>query len=195
MAMRPHVGPIADLVRAARAGDLDAWAAVVDDFQGVAVGLVGGWTGDWTIAEDVAQDAFVTAFEHLDELVDPQAFPAWFTRIVRSAMTRHLRRERRASLVSDRDDPAVVDPAEVVVTDDESSRLRTAVESLPEHERAVIALHYLGGLLYPQVGELLGIGVSAAKKRAASGRRHLKALLPAPLDALRSARRLPTPRL
>jgi len=179
---------IAERVRRAQAGDVGAWATIVEEFQDVAAGLAASWSGDWSISEDVAQDAFVTAFLHLQELVDPQAFPAWFMRVVRSATTRHLRRERRGFLASSSNGGDVVDPADSVVSNDESRRLRGAVESLPAHERAVIALHYLADLPYAEVAELLGISVSAAKKRSFSARRHLEELLPMSLDALSSSR-------
>src|SRR5947207_3349041 len=88
---------IAELVSRAQVGDADARAALVEEFQGVAIGLAAGWAGDGGSAQDIAQDAFVTAFEHLGELVDPQAFPAWFVRIVRSEAQRHVRRAGRFS--------------------------------------------------------------------------------------------------
>ena len=186
--MNERTVPVADLVRRARAGDLDAWSALVTEFQDVAAGLAAGWSGDWTVAEDVAQDAFVSAFLHLDDLADPQAFPAWFKQVVHSATTRRLRGERRTSARPAADDPIAADPQDVVAARDEAQRLHRAVESLPEHERAVIALHYLARLPYPNVAELLGISVAAAKKRGLSARRRLKEQLPMAVDALSSAR-------
>jgi RNA polymerase sigma factor (sigma-70 family) len=181
---------IAELVSRAQVGDADARAALVEEFQGVAVGLAAGWAGDGGSAQDIAQDAFVTAFEHFGELVDPQAFPAWFVRIVRSEAQRHVRRAARFSAraweVGETDG---ADPAEVVVSGDESQRLRAAVESLPEHERRVVALHYLAGFSYPQVAEVLGISVSAAKKRAFSARGRLRELLPSAVGTLATVRR------
>jgi RNA polymerase sigma factor (sigma-70 family) len=186
--MNEHQVPIAELVRRARAGDLDSWSSLVAEFQDVAAGLVAGWCGDWTIAEDVAQDAFVAAFLHLEDLRDPQAFPAWFKQIVHSAMTRHLRREVRVSSSPPWPNETGPDPIDAVATADDAQQLHHAIESLPEHERAVIALHYLADLPYPKVAELLGIGVSAAKKRGLSARRRLQELLPMAVDAFSSAR-------
>jgi RNA polymerase sigma-70 factor (ECF subfamily) len=182
--------PIAELVSRAQAGDRDAWTALVAEFADVATGLAFGWSGDRTAADDIAQDAFVTAFERLGDLVDPQAFPAWFITVVRSAASRQTRRDARAFPTST--SPAAAasdpDPLDHVVADDEAARLRDAVEHLPDHERSVIALHYLAGLPYARVAVLLGIGVSAAKKRAFSGRRRLKELLPSSVATLAAAR-------
>jgi RNA polymerase sigma factor (sigma-70 family) len=180
--------PVAGLVRRARAGDPDAWSALVTEFQDVAAALAAGWSGDWAVAEDIAQDAFISAFLHLDDLADPQAFPAWFKQVVHSATTRRLRGERRTTAPSAADGTSATDPQDVVAERDEAQRLHLAVESLPERERAVVALHYLARLPYPNVAELLGISVSAAKKRALSARRRLKEQLPMAIDALSSAR-------
>jgi len=185
--MNEHPAPVAQLVRRARAGDLGAWSELVGEFQDVAAGLAAGRTGDWTIAEDVAQDAFVAAYLHLGELRDPQAFPAWFKQLVRSAATRHLRRNARGG-ASELPDAGDADPIEAIASADDAHRLHRAIESLPEHERAVVALHYLADLPYPKVAELLGISASAAKKRGFSARRRLKELLPMVVDALSSAR-------
>ncbi len=56
------------------------------------------------------------------------------------------------------------------------------LEALPEGERVVVALHHLAGLAYPEVATFLGIGLSAATKRAHVARRRLKELLPMTAD-------------
>src|SRR5262249_60350067 len=71
---------------------------------------------------------------------------------------------------------------------DGARRVRAAVEALPEPERLVVALHYLAGMTYPEVAAFLGIGPSAAKKRAHIARRRLKELLPMAADLLADAR-------
>lgn len=182
--------PIAELVSRAQTGDHDAWTALVSEFQDVATGLAVGWSGDRTVADDIAQDAFVIAFEHLGDLVDPQAFPAWFVTVVRSAAQRQVRRETRASGSPDIGAGAgrLDDPLDAVVSDDEAQRLRDAVEQLPEHERSVVALHYLAELPYARVAEVLGISVAAAKKRAFSARGRLKETLPASAASLTTSR-------
>lgn len=177
---------VADLVTRAQSGDRDAWAALVTEFHDVATGLAVGWSGDRTAADDIAQEAFTTAFEHLGDLVDPQAFPAWFVAVVRSAANRRLRRERVASALPVAAAPQR-DPLDVVVSDDETQRLRDAIEHLPGHERSVVTLHYLAGLPYSRVADVLGISVAAAKKRAFSARQTLKEVLPNSVAMLAAA--------
>jgi RNA polymerase sigma factor (sigma-70 family) len=179
--------PIAELVSRAQKGDHDAWTALIAEFHDVATGLAIGWSGARTAADDIAQDAFVVAFEHLGDLVDPQAFPAWFVTVVRSAAQRSVRRETRASAAIGAGSEDLGDPLDTVVSVDEAQRLRDAVEQLPEHERSVVALHYLAGLPYARIAAVLGISVAAAKKRAFSARARLKETLPASVASLAPA--------
>jgi RNA polymerase sigma factor (sigma-70 family) len=172
----------ASLVERAAAGDLDAWTDLVGEFQDVAHALALGWTRDVEAAHDIAQEAFVVAFRHLSELRDPQAFPAWFTAVVRTACRRYVRRNATAAVVDadgrhDVPDPAP-GPLDRTVSSEETQRVRVAVEGLPETERAVVALHYFAGLPYPQVASFLGITPGAAKKRAFAARRRLQEVLP-----------------
>jgi len=185
MAAPPPDGDLADVVRRAAGGDVAAWGTLVTRFQDAAVGMAvarGGWDG----AEDVAQEAFTLAFRHLGGLDEPQAFPAWFATLVRTAAGRRLRRARLATVPIDGvevADPAANDPAASLEADVDRDRVRLAVEALPPGERAVVALHHLGGLSYRDVAAFLAITESAAKKRAWQARNRMKEHLPMVTDA------------
>ncbi len=185
------------LVRAAQRGDANAWPALIDRFEDIAVASAVGLCGDLDVAPDIAQEAFVLAFRHIGGLEDPAAFPAWLLRLVRTATSRRARRRRFAMVPLDPGagevGPGVlVDRAagaeEVVLAAVEAATVRAAVERLPEGERCVVALHYLAGMSYVEVAGFLGITVSAAKKRAWSARARLKELLPMVADAFAAAR-------
>jgi RNA polymerase sigma factor (sigma-70 family) len=187
--MHREIVRLDSVVEAARAGRQDAWAELVARFQDVAVATALGCSGEVDFAMDVAQEAFALAFRHLRELDDPGAFPAWFLRLVRTACHRRRRRRSVVTLPLEREVVGDAgDPAHVVVSQREAERLRAAVEALPDAERVVVALHYLAGLTYPEVATFLGIGLSAAKKRAHVARRRLKELLPMTADHLSAAR-------
>src|SRR5579883_1864810 len=73
-----------------------AFGRIVDRFQDMAYGYAYGVLGDHHLAQDAAQDAFVTAWTRLGSLRDPQAFPGWFRRIVRSQCSRLVESRRSA---------------------------------------------------------------------------------------------------
>lgn len=185
------------LVTAAQRGDAAPWPDLIERFEDLAVASAVGLGGDIAEAADIAQEAFVLAFRHIATLQDPAAFPSWLLRLVRTATSRRTRRSRLATvpldeLGGDASSAPLVDggpgPDDTVLAGMDASRVRAAVERLPEGERCVIALHYLAGMSYAEVAEFLDIGVSAAKKRAWSARAKLEELLPMVSDALSAAR-------
>ena len=179
----------AALVVAAQAGDASAWEELVTRFQDAAVALAMGH-GHWNDAEDVAQEAFMLAMQNVGNLADPRAFPGWFATLVRTASSRRHRSTRLTVALTEAELAAAdtSDPTSGVEQRQGADAVRTAVESLPPHERAVIALHYLGGLQHRHVADFLGISESATKKRAWSARNRLKELLPMVATALSDAR-------
>jgi len=53
----------------------------------------------------------------------------------------------------------------------------SVVATLPDRQRQCLAYHYLGGLTFPQIAELLGGTADAARRAAADGRRALAGIL------------------
>lgn len=182
---------LAALVRAAQGGDKGAWAELVGRFQDRALAMALGFSGNWDTAGDVAQEALRLAYLHLGELVEPIAFPAWFARVTRTACARARRAGGPDHLSLDAAEvltTAEPDPAEQVVQKEQAASVRSAIEQLAGPERTVIALFYLAEMSLPEIAEFLGIGLSAAKKRAVTARRHLKELMPMAEEALAAAR-------
>jgi DNA-directed RNA polymerase specialized sigma24 family protein len=54
--------------------------------------------------------------------------------------------------------------------------LWSAVAALPDKQRLSVAYHYLGGLPYAQVADLLGGTADAARRAAADGIKRLRAV-------------------
>jgi len=69
-----------ELVTAAREGDVDAFAVLVERYRQPALRLAYGIAGDE--AEDAVQDGFVKAFRSLDGFRTDAAFRPWLFTIV-----------------------------------------------------------------------------------------------------------------
>ena len=70
-----------DLVRRTLAGDKEAYGELVARYQGHVYGLAYSLVGDWASAQDVAQETFIRAYCNLDQLREPEKFPAWLRRV------------------------------------------------------------------------------------------------------------------
>lgn len=171
----------------ARAGDLDAFAELVARFQDMAVGCALAQLGDAGLAEDAAQDAFLLAQERLAQLREPAAFPAWLRRVVVSCCER-IRRADGKRPARHASEGTGSDPAEVVERRATAEAVRAAIESLPAHERIVVALFYLGGYSQQEVARFLEVPVSTVKKRSFDARKRLKRELEMVAKALDEAR-------
>lgn len=164
------------VTRAAR-GERPAYDDLVRAFQDRAVALAVATLGDYQLAEDAAQEAFVEAFRDIADLRVPAAFPAWLRRIVQKHCDRITRRKQLDIVSLDRlgdwscPQPG---PAQLVEARELAARVRQAVDRLPEHERLVVLLLYMGRHSYMEVAEFAGIPLCTVKSRLHSARARLK---------------------
>lgn len=102
----------------------------------------------------------------------------WLYTICLNVCRHHLRRKgRRGWSVELHDGVTPTVPPHDPVADEDAARVRKALAELPEHERLVIELHWLQGLAFREVAEVLGAGLSAVKVRAHRGYKRLRASL------------------
>jgi RNA polymerase sigma factor (sigma-70 family) len=163
------------LVRAAQAGDREAFGALVRRFQDLAVATAWTWLRDAERARDAAQDAFLDAFLHLTQLREAAAFPGWLKRIVRKHCDRQTRgtAERYPATSSEPGDPPP-DAARALAAAEDRAWLRHAIEGLPDSLRLVVALHYLGGEPQDAVAAFLELPPTTVKKRLHDARALLR---------------------
>ena len=86
-------GPDAGLVRRARAGDGEAFGALVDRYMRAAYAVALSVTGSHEDAEDASQEAFMVALERLEDCRRPERFAGWLMTIVRNRSRNLVRRE------------------------------------------------------------------------------------------------------
>jgi RNA polymerase sigma factor (sigma-70 family) len=165
------------LVARAQAGDLEAYGAIVWRFQDMAVGYGYSLLGDLHLAEDAAQEAFASAYRDLSQLRQPSAFPGWFRTIVFKHCDRLRRRRQLATVPLDAaaDLPTSADgPAEAAERRAIRDQVVGAIQSLPSHERDVVALFYISEYSQAEIGGFLGLPVSTIKSRLHMARKHLQ---------------------
>lgn len=169
------------LVRAARAGDRRAFAALIDRHWPLLAGccrrMLGAGAGD--LAEEAAQESVLQAMLGLDRLREPDRFGPWLAGIGLN-VCRQLLRQRAASSWSP--EAAVdlasagrgSDPQELAEAAELAARVRRAVQALPAGQRQAVALCYLAGLTQREVAAALGIDVGAVKGRLHKARLALR---------------------
>src|SRR6266571_1653817 len=184
---------LSELVEAAQSGDSEAYEALMQRFQQMAYTIAYRYLGDHHLAQDLVQEASLEAFVHLSQLKEPGAFPGWFRQIVFRQCPRALRQVtlQYTSLEAVRDGLlAESNPEDIAVQGEVQACVRSAVASLPQHERLVTVLFYGCRYSYNEVSTLLKIPLATVKKRLHSARQKLKVQLRASLhDPIEHAQR------
>lgn len=172
------------LVARARAGDLEAFARLVDRHRPlvtrVAARLVGA-----DDAEDVAQETFLRAFHRLDQFRGEAPFRAWLLRIAHNVALNAKARVRPVP-VDDTDEGVdegdstsqrIRRPADALELDERRRRLAAKLRLMQPNHRAVLVLRDLEGLTYEEIAVSTGAPIGSVKGRLFRARRELIDLL------------------
>lgn len=161
-------------MRRAAEGDRRAFAALVESHWERLVRLARSVVGD-AEAEDAVQDGLLTAWEKLPTLRDPNAFPAWITRVVSRTCGRRAHRGRfHAAAVP----LAAAGPVPAPVPDDPDSGLDVErfLAALAPRQRAVMHLTVVEGLSDGEIGSALGITAASVRSHRRRARQRLHRL-------------------
>ncbi len=176
----PQAMSDAELVEAAKSGQLQAFGELVERSQGLARAVAFSATGDVSIVEDLVQEALVTAWTRLSNLSDPSAFRPWLAGIVRNTVRywrRHQRRHApRAQAGMDTLNQlasAAPSPLDEAEWQQDWQHTQRALHSLPEKYREPLILYYSLGESHAVVAEALGITEASARQRVHRARKRL----------------------
>ncbi len=170
----------AELVIAARAGQLQAFGELVARSEGLARAVAYSATGNAASVEDMVQEALVTAWTRLGDLSDPSAFRPWLAGIVRNTVRYWRRHQRRhAPLAQAGMDTisqlpsAAPSPFEQARSQQDWQHTREALMSLSEKYREALLLYYSLSESYERVAEALAIAPANARQRVHRARKKL----------------------
>ena len=165
-----------ELVRAAKAGSNDAFAALVRLHQRRAYAVARAIVLSHEDAEDAVQDGFLHAYRALDRFIPDQSFGAWLNRIVSNAALDLVRRRkvREAEPLPDAVALPFRDPS---VAGELRDRLGDALTRLTPRQRVVIVMHDVEGFTHEEIAERLGITSGGSKSQLFKARAKLRTLL------------------
>lgn len=139
------------------------------------------------LAEDLTQEAMLLAHQGIPGLKDPARLIPWSYRIATNVCRDYLRKEKR-TVNNCQDNGDAISPEDL--RDENAPQLdkmmecaemgecvRRYFERLPDSYRAVIILHDLEGMTNPEIADLLGISLDAAKVRLHRARAKLREML------------------
>ncbi len=177
----------AEIVRRVLAGDVEAFALLVDRYHGRALRLATGLIGDGDDAEDAVQEAFVRAYRGLGSYRERDRFGPWLLHIVVNQCRTHRTRNHRYasgqpdgvldSLLAEAGTQQLAEAAA------EREELAHALAKLAPDQREAVLLRFAGELSYDEMARVTGVGVSALKMRVQRACARLRDLLTEQLHA------------
>jgi len=185
------IHPDADVLAQLRAGDPQAFAALVRRESGKLLAVARRILRSEEDAQDAVQDALLSAFQHLERFEGNARLSTWLHRItVNSALMRLRSKKRRREDAIDDLLPGFAEDGHHLApvqsfggAEDEiasaqvAAIVRAAIDELPDSYRVVIVLRDIEGLDTAEAAAALGIGPDAAKMRLHRARQALRTLL------------------
>ncbi|HJZ58481.1 MAG TPA: sigma-70 family RNA polymerase sigma factor [Gemmataceae bacterium] len=168
-----------ELVAGLRAGEEDAYEALVRTHSGALMAIARRFLGDTNDAADAVQDAFVSVFKAMRSFEGSARLGTWLHRIAVNACLMKLRGRKRSRLVPLDDSHAPVCRSE----DDHLGRaevaeqVRACIDQLPPAYRTVIRLRDIEGVDTAETAGRLGTNEGVVKVRLHRARQALRALL------------------
>jgi RNA polymerase sigma-70 factor (ECF subfamily) len=177
----------AALVTRAKAGDVGAFSDLVRHYDRRVFRMAKQITQNDDDAEDVLQETFLKAYTHLDDFQGNSKFYTWLVRIAVNEALMRLRK-RRSDRTVPLDEPidtgedevvreiAVWDqnPEESYSREELANLLDQAIQSLKPAYRTVFILRDIEELSIEETAEVLGLSISAVKRRLRRARLQLR---------------------
>ncbi len=151
---------VAQLVTSTISGDRNAFGELVTAHQNMVAGLAFQHCRNPTQVEDIAQETFFRAYRDLQKLKKPMLFVSWLCSITVNVAREATRKQSRGQQLNE--EPSV-GPDVATGPDDKAVRLLSLVADLPEKYRIPLTLHYVEGLKYAEIAQMLEINESTAR--------------------------------
>ena len=174
-----------ELIHNVLSGDENAFSVLVKRYQKGVHALAWRKIGDYHIAEEITQDAFLQAHRKLASLKNPSQFPGWLYVIADRLCRSWFRKKRQKNTQSlesisettlEKTDYAnyICEQREAEAVAHQREIVQRLMAELPESERTVMVLYYLGEMNCKEISKFLGVSPHTVKSRLRRARERLK---------------------
>ena len=166
--------------------DAEAFALLVQRWEGPIQNLCTRMLGDAHRGEDLAQEAFARVFAKRKEYEARGKFSTFLWRVALNLCYDELRkreRRRETTLEADSEESELafateeLSPDAAMTRDETAGHVRAALMSISETYRSVLVLRHYEDMKFREIGEVLGIPEGTVKSRMAEGLSRLARLL------------------
>ncbi|MBX3239809.1 MAG: RNA polymerase sigma factor [Chitinophagaceae bacterium] len=164
-------------------GDKEGLEYLVSTYQNLAYTIAVRIVLNREDAEEVVQDSFMKAFASLGNFKKASKFSTWLYRIVYNTALTKISNKSISTVglnehLGDEQYISVEDQQWNIIRHDERKKyIDLALRRLPQADRLIITLHYIGELTISEICEIVNMKKSAIKMRLLRGRTQLEAEL------------------
>ena len=172
------------LIRSTLSGNDVAFSTLVQKYQKRVHALAWRKIGDFHHAEEITQDTFLQAYKKLSTLKNPNQFAGWLYVIANRLCLNWMRKKKPAMQSLEGTSAAeaerssythyVSEHRETEASEHRSEIVRKLLARLPESERTVMTLYYLGEMPAKEIGKFLGVSVKTVHSRLHRARKRLQ---------------------
>jgi RNA polymerase sigma-70 factor (ECF subfamily) len=154
------------VIHAARAGDVRAFATLVDMYYARCLRFAMHMLASRADAEEAVQDTFVRVYRALPTYREQDSFEPWLFRILGNrCRTAGARQRRHAEVVEYGEVPERAMMARQDTDIAWREEIDRALKSLPAEQREAFLMRHVEGMSYEDMGVATGAGLSALKMR------------------------------
>ena len=172
------------LIQKVLSGDDEAFTTLVRKHQKSVHALVWRKVGDFHFAEEITQDVFLRAYRYLPTLKDPTQFSGWLY-VITDRLCNNYLQNKKSEIKSLEDVPVIEmqrtsyerymsEQNEQEAHVHRQELVRRLLAKLPESERTVMTLYYLGEMTAKEIGNFLGVSVNTITSRLSRARERLR---------------------
>ncbi len=179
------------LVEQYRAGRREAFAQIVQRYEGDLFRFLVRFVRRPAVADDLFQETFLQVHVSIEQFDTTRRFRPWLFTIAANKARDHLRRNKNAAVniltspaggaggaagggrSTAGDGPAMIDllqddlplPQQAAIDQETRLLVQQTVEQLPDHLKEIILLAYFERFAYKDIADMLGIPVGTVKSR------------------------------
>ena len=174
-----------ELIQRTLSGDENAFSILVKKYQKGVHALAWRKIGDYHIAEEITQDTFLQAHKKLASLKNPSQFPGWLY-VIADRLCRAWFRKKQLKNIQSLETTSeevlektayadyVCEQRETTAVEHQRQIVQRLMAKLPESERTVMVLYYLGEMNCKEISKFLGVSPHTVKSRLRRARERLK---------------------
>lgn len=170
-----------DLINKLKSGDDHAFNFLLKEYKVKVFNTCINMVQDEADAEDVAQEVFMEVYKSVPKFRGDSSLSTWIYRISVNKSLMHIRKKNRfkvlqplSSISRDKEPSNFIHPSTQIEQKEQTLALYSAINTLPEQQKAAYVLHNFEDLSYQKVAQVLNKSLSSVESLIFRAKKNLE---------------------